>query len=166
MKKCSENQKEFNFRLLEWRNTPNDSGRSPAQMFLGRRVRGKLPTLHGATSLNLENAIAGGNTRREILASMEKNPKRKLSLLHVGQRVTVQNTTTKNWDEKATVLEIKPNKRSYIIKEDNGRVWIRNRRYLRVLHLPNTNDPFPNPTPPPAKTSPLRRSSRLKSKAK
>ena len=172
MKKCKENLKEFNFRLLEWRNTPNQSGRSPAQIFLGRRLRTQLPTLSGSTDLDLANALQGGKNRKEILKSMETTPKTKLSLLNIGQRVMVQHPTSKRWDSKATIISMRNNKRSYLVKQDDGRTWIRNRKFLRpISNNVNENDTLKRHNPsqdsdPQPKNFQPRRSKRIKGKSK
>ena len=44
--KCRECKEDFHRALLEWKNTPNDTGYSPAQAFLGRRQRSALPALY------------------------------------------------------------------------------------------------------------------------
>ena len=41
LQKCNQNLNDFHCSLLEFRNTTNVSGKSPAQMFFGRRLRGK-----------------------------------------------------------------------------------------------------------------------------
>ena len=165
MKKCQENLKEFNLRLLEWRNTPNSSGSSPAQMFYGRRFRTQLPTLPGATNLDVNNAINAGNIRKNILASTPGKTNQPLSKLQVGQRVIVQHPQTHRWDTYGIVREIRPNHRSYIIQQDDGRTWCRNRRFLRPCSNENSVSQPDSDTSNNSPSKKLRRSTRLQNKA-
>ena len=95
MKKCNENQKEFSSRLLEFRNTPNVSGKSPAQMFFGRRLRGKLPHLPGANDLDISNAIVGATNRKALMKNMEFDSGNPLKQLQVNQRILLQDPISK-----------------------------------------------------------------------
>jgi hypothetical protein len=45
LQKCLDAKEDFYLALSEWRNVPRADGFSPAQMFLSRRQRGRLPTL-------------------------------------------------------------------------------------------------------------------------
>ena len=65
--------------------------------------------------------------------------KRDLEQLKPGDQVWVQDPKSLKLSTKATVLSIRKNKRSYLVKSDD-RVFIRNRRFLRP-------DPSPGPTP-------------------
>ena len=64
LEKVGEDFNKFSSSLLEFRNTPNLSGKSPAQMFFGRRLRGKLPHLPGANDLEISNAKAGADNQK------------------------------------------------------------------------------------------------------
>merc|ERR1712183_1153758 len=64
LEKYKSNWEVFQDNLLEWRDTPNDSGSTPAEMFLGRRLRTSLPTLPGKTCFNVGKAIASGAQRK------------------------------------------------------------------------------------------------------
>ena len=56
----------FEDNLLEWKDTPNDSGKTPSEMFLARRVRTSLPILPGKTEFDIEGAVAGAERRKEV----------------------------------------------------------------------------------------------------
>ena len=85
---------------------------------------------------------------------MEKEKKRtdqhskKLTNLHTGEKIVIQNPITKRWDTKGVVIEKRKNGRSYLIRA-NGRYYTRNRIFLRTcqneltpneLNKPNTNE--------------------------
>ena len=57
---------------------------------------------------------------------------RPLSILAPGAVVRVQHPRTKRWDTSADVIEQKPSGRSYAVKTEIGRVYWRNRRFLRL----------------------------------
>merc|ERR1712208_79935 len=74
LEKVGEDFNKFSSSLLEFRNTPNLSGKSPAQMFFGRRLRGKLPHLPGANDLEISNAKDGADNRNKLMNQNENLP--------------------------------------------------------------------------------------------
>ena len=91
MDKCDGKWSEFRKRLAEFRNTPNETGRSPDQMFFARRLRSSVPCLPGMLDLDVENAIEGA-ARRKVIRQLqyEKRGGVKLRPLDIGQRVLIQ----------------------------------------------------------------------------
>ena len=180
LKKVNENVSEFSTRLLEFRNTPNVSGKSPAQMFFGRRLRGCLPHLPGANDLDITNAKTGADHRKSLMENLETKPGTPLKQLKMGQRVLIQNPQTKSWDRECQITGIRQNGRSYDVTFDSGKSSIRNRAFLRPISWKAPDDDkHPHPSSPdddklPILTPPdddpanknLRRSSRLKNKCK
>ena len=172
LKKVDEKHEEFLPRLLEFRNTPNISGKSPAQMFFGRRLRGCLPHLPGANDLDIANAKAGAEERKRLMENTEHKPKLTLRELTIGQKVLIQNPLTNKWDNKGRITGIRPNGRSYDILFDSGKAFIRNRKFLRPIQN-KEEDAQPKFVPiqsnyekefPALPRSILRRSSRLQNK--
>ena len=133
LEKVGEDFNKFSSSLLEFRNTPNLSGKSPAQMFFGRRLRGKLPHLPGANDLEISNAKAGADNRKELMEQRETSSGTTLKPLSINQRVLVQNPISKSWDETGTVTGIRPLGRSYDILMDSGKTFLRNRSFLRPI---------------------------------
>ena len=166
LKKVDENLDEFSSRLLEFRNTPNVSGKSPAQMFFGRRLRGKLPHLPGANDLDINNAKAGADRRKELMEQREDQPGTALQPLSINQMVLVQKPITKSWNDQGVITSVRPLGRSYDVLLDSGKSILRNRAFLRPIHGA-TKDQIPNSVvKPPDDLQPpkLRRSSRLSKK--
>ena len=130
MKKTKENLKLFAESKLEWVNTPNESGKSPAQMFFGRKQRTKLPHLPDATKLDPSNAIKGAQKRKKIMTQPSLLKKPHLSELEVGQKCIVQDPITLKWDKAGRIVS-KRNLRSYQIKLTNNKLYIRNRKFVR-----------------------------------
>ena len=92
MKKVNENFNEFSTRLLEFRNTQNISGKSPAQMFFGRRLRSQLPHLPGANDLDIANAKKGAEQRKSCMKESKNRTGIALPELTIGQKALTQNT--------------------------------------------------------------------------
>ena len=151
LRKCiAEGEKaEFPDRLAELNRQPRTDGAVPADLFNGRRVRGK--------HFRAPSAAAP----EEKQQPKHKPTGKKMSLFRVGDRVRVQNTKTLVWDKEAEVLEIHEAGRSYVLTLDNGKVFRRNRVYLRPLAKePQTSAPSPVSVSPVAP----RRSTRLAEK--
>ena len=56
-----------------------------------------------------------------------------LSTLSVGTKVLVQDMKSKRWDINAVVTQVRKNNRSYTIKTENGKFYLRNRKFLRPV---------------------------------
>jgi transposase InsO family protein len=121
--------------MLEYRNTPRKDGLSPAQRIFGRPTRTRLP-LHPVTfHRSIQDLIRKADRKAVQLRSEIKKKyditAKTLSILEVGDIVRVQHQTTKKWDLIAKIMEIKPRKRSYLLKSETGRLYWRNRRFIR-----------------------------------
>ena len=157
--------KEFSALLLEWRNTPRADGFSPAQMFMGRRQRGQLPTLPIALEqIDLVQAQeARTETQKKTKAYFDLNTKQ-LERLQQGQHVLIQHPVSGRWSQTGEIMTIKSD-RTYEIKcDDTGRILTRNRRFIRpwTKECAVTTDDITEST---ENNSP-RRSSRLATKKK
>ena len=168
MKKVNENSNEFSSRLLDFRNTPNVSGKSPAQMFFGRRLRDRLPHLPGANDLEVANAKAGADNRKLLMEQRENQHGTSLQPLCINQRIMVQNPITKSWDDLGIITKVRPLGRSYEVLMDSGKTILRNRTLLRpsVNHRSAVEDSTPRSTATTSQRQPstLRRSERLSKK--
>ena len=67
-----------------------------------------------------------------------------LAELVVGNHVLIQHPLTKQWSTTGIVVELGPN-RDYLIKTEAGRVYRRNRRFLRrrIVVMPGSAEPPP-----------------------
>jgi hypothetical protein len=127
--------------LLEWRNTPKFDGLSPAEIVFGHPIRSILPA-HRATFARHSKFA---DKWREIMdrrdraydEQMEKVEERydaharSLPPIPPGTAVRVQDPASKRWDRCGVVILI-GNRRDYRVKMQSGRVYWRNRRFLRI----------------------------------
>ena len=134
LEKYKSNWEVFQDNLLEWRDTPNDSGSTPAEMFLGRRLRTSLPTLPGKTCFDIEKAIASGAQRKKRRKEdYAKRRTRDLPLLAPRQTVSVQNPKGRNrWDKTGRIIH--RHGRKYFVEFENGARRYVNRIQLRPAH--------------------------------
>ena len=164
MKKVKENLLGFAEAKLEWVNTPNESGKSPAQMFFGRRLRTQLPHLADATNLDPSNALKGAQKRKNNTKKWE--PRRNLNELEIGQKVLVQDPITLKWDKQGRIKNVRKGKRSYEVRLSNNKLYIRNKRFIRPDNSTSKETEEvedQNKSPDDQERQPLRRSKRLKS---
>ncbi len=54
-----------------------------------------------------------------------------LKQLAVGQKVRVQDPTSKRWEKCGTIVKTSANGRSYLIEMEHERQWWRNRKFIR-----------------------------------
>ena len=119
LSKCNGNQEKFYQALSELRNTPSSDGRSPAQKFLNRNLRGQLPTV---------------DFQQQVAPAADF--KSRFPKLPIGTAVIMQNPLTKRWGGHlgfGIIKEIRPDQLSYVIELDNGKQFIRNRSYLKPV---------------------------------
>ena len=120
--------------LLEIRNTPRSDGRSPNQVLFGHPVRTPLPVHHRAFAPQWQRMADECDARADRLHQEARQrhdrDTRPLSRLGIGSRVDVQDLTTGRWDRTGIVVAIGA-RRSYSVKMPSGRLYWRNRRFLR-----------------------------------
>ncbi len=154
--------------LLEYRNTPKADGLSPAQRLFGRPMRTMLPAHPVIYKKIIQKEIRDADKKalalREKAAARYNTGARKLGELKVGDIVRVQHHMTKEWNLIAEIVEIDARKRSYRIQSETGRLYWRNRRYLRPYISNETKvteqDDNQSARIPDQAKQPLRRSTR------
>lgn len=136
LRKCLEDGTSFQYALLQYRNTPvADTGFSPAQTLHGRRLRTKLPV---ASQLLTPQCVP----HYVIVANKEKSQAvqqyyynrsaEDLPPLESSQKVWVKDDCAERQWQPATVRQVGPTPRSFVIdKENSGGTVVRNRRFLR-----------------------------------
>lgn len=159
--------------LLQYRNTPSRrDGTSPAQKLYGQPIQDTLPA-HRLAFKHSQQEYSGETTVDNNNQQYYNQKAHPLPEINVGTNVAVQNPSTKQWDTYGVITQIGPY-RQYHVKLTNGRVLIRNRRFIRrrvpVTPLGPYGPPVQSRPPPSPSSSPgppitqppqaLRRSSR------
>ncbi|KAK4288131.1 hypothetical protein Pmani_038826 [Petrolisthes manimaculis] len=92
--------------------------------------------------------------RAELVQEQYNQHARPLPRLRVGDTVRIQNLTSLRWDKVGVVMSC-GRSRDYEVRLPSGRVYWRNRRFLRPINPPGV-DPLPHiPEPPVSCTDPV-----------
>ncbi len=137
---------------MELRNTPRADGKSPAEILFGAPTRTKLPLHRSQLSKDLGLASWKRDQRAEVLrekarARFDASAK-PLSPLSTGDIVLVQDPRNHRWNLVAEVVEVHPRSRSYLVRTESGRLFRRNRRFLRRFVPPQNAPALETPEKP------------------
>lgn len=143
--------------ILEYRNTPREDGLSPAQVLFGRQISSFVFADHRLFSdeyqARADTLDHKSTERRAEVRDKYNQTAHPLSKLDIGTKVDVQHHKTKRWTSTGVIVAI-GNRRDYFVKLPSGRVYWRNRRFLRPYdEQPNPvriRNPMPTPTCPEA----------------
>ena len=118
--------------VLEFRNTPRQNGKTPAEVVFGREMRAIVPQI--MTPFKREWI----DKQKQRDCSEDKigfDPEiyyntgaKRLPNLHVGDKVHIQDEVTKEWSCTGIIVETAPYRKN--IRLPSGRIMIRNRRFL------------------------------------
>ena len=121
--------------LLQYRNTPSRKDKlSPAQKLYGHPVQDTIPVHRRVFAPEWQSKMREMNFRDKYLeqtASYYNRGAAPLSDIQIGNHVAIQNRETGNFDIYGTVANIDAKFRRYIIKTRSGRMFVRNRRFIR-----------------------------------
>lgn len=126
--------------ILNWRNTPTEASEySPSQKLHSRRTRTTLPTtnelLQPEVVKHVDKEICFRRQHAKLWYDRSAKP---LPELIIGQGVRMQPLEPSGQWRKAIVTK-KVGERSYLAQTDDGKVYRRNRKYLRSTNEePNT----------------------------
>ena len=119
--------------ILEYRNSPiDDTGLSPAQMFLGRRLKTRLPTATALLKPQHTDEIRKSLKQRQLKQKYiyDKHAgKTDLKPLQAGENVVMRHRN--NW-KHGTVEREHESPRSYVIQTPDGRKYRRNYRQCMI----------------------------------
>ena len=161
----------FDQALLELRNTPTHTGRSPAQALYGHPLRSCVPA-HAKAFAKEWQARAESCDRRAAKRTQDAKARYDdracpLQPVEIGALVRIQDPTTRRWDKVGTVMGV-GRTRDYQLRMPSGRIWWRNRRFLRPVPPAAANplavdgSPTDGADPPPPAVP--RRSERIKAR--
>ena len=140
MKKATESGNDFYLVLLEWRNTPSEGMESsPLQRIFSRRAKTLLPI---SKKLLKPKVVTGVQEklrkRKEIQSKYYNRVTRELSALKKDDVVRIKprnSDRTGRWTKGCVIEQV--GVRSYNVKTEDGRIFRRNRKFLR-----QTKEPF------------------------
>jgi hypothetical protein len=119
--------------LLEWRNTPKAHGASPSEIVFGHCLRSIIPAHHSSFAKKWEMGETYTNSRNEGRKKAKiayDAHSRNIKPFSIGTPVRIQNPASKQWDKQGVIISAGSN-RDYKIRLSNGRVYWRNRRFVR-----------------------------------
>ena len=136
-------------------------------LMFGRRQRTKLPCLPASYDpIDIVTAFKGRERQKHQSKAYYDSNSRSLKPLTINQKVLVQNPNNNRWDSYAKIIDIRDSGRSYKIEFANGKISLRNRRFLRPDLSIDKNKITPSRDNDKTITPCLRRSDRLKDKSK
>ena len=142
---------DFGEALHAWRNVPQADGYSPAMLLFGKRQHTKLPTLPFQHMLidRQEAHSTKAHALKSTLAEFDKRAVKRPILLP-GDKVIIQDPTSKLWSLTGSILQSAADGQSYTISTDSGHEIRRGIKLLRKLDSPQ---PLARSPPPPAADS-------------
>ena len=125
------NETAFRDALMEFRNTPQADGFSPAQKFFGRRQRTQLPSLPMTRELIDSTKVADNHSalKQQREEAFTGQP---LTDLPMDAKVRVQNPKSGRWDMTGRIIMKYDDGNSYSI-ETADQTLRRNRRFIKHL---------------------------------
>lgn len=130
LSKSNDDKKDLFLSILEYRNTPVDSFRSPAQLLMTRRLRSTLPTTHNQLqpeTVNCSEMYQNRTSQQERQKKYYDRSAKPLTQLHVGQSVGLQEHG--RW-KPAVVIKPADTERSYQVRTAEEQEYRRNRKHL------------------------------------
>lgn len=114
-KKTKHARKPFWAALLNYRLSPLEDGQSPAELLMGRRLRGRLPDFAVQPSAEVKQHV--------------QKPKDYTSLPVLANGHTTRILDDSRWTVKATIQDL-VDPRSYALRTEDGRSLRRNRQHI------------------------------------
>jgi len=131
--------------LQELRNTPKIGGKSPAEIVYGIMLRSQVPThdkvFAKETQIPQTQHDAKKNEAKTRAMVRYDVSSKTLPPLEMGDAVLVQDHKNRQWERKGKIVCAGKN-RAYKIKMSNGRLWWRNRKFLKKLPI-GAEDHYP-----------------------
>ena len=138
---CSTTDERFHEAILELRNTPREDGITPNQIVFGRSIRSKVPMHPSAfkpKDVNFEDIQQKKNDCTENVKKWYNLSAKDLVKFEIGDKVRIQDPKSNIWDKIGEIVHVGNRGRCYYVKLfSNGKLWWRNRRFLRKYHEPN-----------------------------
>ena len=129
--------------LVMYYNTPRYDGTSPAKLLFGRNIRDTLPAHHRFFRKDVQEYLdqmedKSNDVRRKAAEQYDAHSRR-LPPLQLCDHVVMQDNRTGEWSKSGVVVEIGRH-RDYLVKLPSGRIFRRNRKFLRRKSLDRSPD--------------------------
>ena len=148
LKKAAADNKDPFEGLLKYRNTPfEDISVSPVQLLMSRRTRTMIPTHQRLLLLqpvDPDRVVKALKLRQDVSKKNYDKQSRDLPPLEPGDKVRIHPNRDRVW-RKAEVFP-----RSYLLQDEQGRVYRRNRR--QIMSVPNDHPMTPQLSDSPSST--------------
>ena len=108
--------------LLEWRNTPDEAGKSPMQKLMSRRTRTTIPTTLGLLKHQVADGVPDNiKLNRQKAKVAYDQHERPLPELQTGEPVRLQPINPKvPWEKGTCIAKIGP--QSYLVESETGQL--------------------------------------------
>jgi hypothetical protein len=120
--------------VLLYCNTPRHNGFSPSELLFGHMIKDTLPAHRRSFTQQQQSKCdeieIKAAEKRDKMDTNYNRSSNDLPILPVGTPIVLQDTRSKKWDKYGVVVEIGPN-RDYLVKLVSGRLFRRNRRFIR-----------------------------------
>ncbi|XP_037930424.1 uncharacterized protein K02A2.6-like [Teleopsis dalmanni] len=130
--KCKETNSDYYTALLHYRTTPKGNLPSPSQLLMSRQLRTKLPTIDTNLELKIVNNEKYKIQVEQNIKKMSENFNKKavkLQPFFPGEDVMFKRTPLSVW-YPATVVEKCKEPRSFLVEDNDGVIYRRNREHL------------------------------------
>lgn len=134
LKKCLEEgkEKEFQYRVLEYNATPlANMLLSPAQLFMGREIKTKIPTTTNNLKpheVSADDVLERIERKKKLQAEYYNRTSKPLSNLKESDKIMFKKNE-RDWLHGTIVRKV--NERSYIVNDSEDNLFRRNRRHIR-----------------------------------
>ena len=134
LKKCLAAKEDYMVAISAMNATIRETGFSPAEMFLKRRIRTHLPDIRGQPDLKMASQRVGERDQKERTIMRRNKAK---PALEVGEIVLLREETGSkkgNFITECEVISRRDHGKSYFVRDiKNGAVYLRARNKLRPL---------------------------------
>ena len=128
LKKAAHSNTDPYLALMSYRAAPLESGKSPAELLLGRKIRTRLPS-HNTHTPGHRDEVWAEKARRLQQKQKTCHDRTATALVPLQEKDVVRMEGPGSWDRRAIVLQqVAP--RSYNVMTETGDVFRRNRRHL------------------------------------
>eukprot|EP00057_Strongylocentrotus_purpuratus_P007302 XP_011661776.1 PREDICTED: uncharacterized protein K02A2.6-like [Strongylocentrotus purpuratus] len=142
LKKATKQGEDVQLAILDWRNTPDDNGASPAQKMMARRTNTLLPTPEALLKPHVVDGVSQHISHKKQQAKKYYDRSAApLPELEIGQQVRIQ-SKSRGLECSRGVCKEKVGPRSYLVQTETGQMLRRNRRFLRMTEEPLVQEPL------------------------